>query len=190
MTALEFPLIPKQIYFREQPQAARILLDNSIKHEKVNYPFSVTNRTISFDYQKFFLKEIIAYRNALPIADCPVSMTDNKQIHYYTMEALDFLNNNNGINLANYHKHHKVVFDLTSTQEASLDFFHPVLTNWTMSGELKCDTPLAAKFELLSWKSTHQQFKCVLIEKQLKTPSWFESENKNDSQQIIELINW
>ena len=55
-----------------------------------NLAFAVTNRTISFDYQKLSLKEIIAYRNALPIADCPVSMTDNKQIHYNTLEALDF----------------------------------------------------------------------------------------------------
>ena len=34
MTAQEFVLIPKHIYIREQPHAAQILLDNSIKHEK------------------------------------------------------------------------------------------------------------------------------------------------------------
>ena len=34
MTAQEFVLIPKHIYTREQPHAAQILLENSIKHKK------------------------------------------------------------------------------------------------------------------------------------------------------------
>ena len=34
MTAQEIVLIPKHIYIREQPRAAQILLDNSIKHKK------------------------------------------------------------------------------------------------------------------------------------------------------------
>ena len=34
MTAEEFVLIPKHMYIRDQPHAAQILLDNSIKHKK------------------------------------------------------------------------------------------------------------------------------------------------------------
>ena len=34
MTAHEFVLIPKHIYISEQPHAAQILLDSSIKHKK------------------------------------------------------------------------------------------------------------------------------------------------------------
>ena len=34
MTAQEFVLMPKQIYIREQPNAAQILLDSSIEHKK------------------------------------------------------------------------------------------------------------------------------------------------------------
>ena len=34
MAAEEFGLIPKHMYIRDQPHAAQILLDNSIKHKK------------------------------------------------------------------------------------------------------------------------------------------------------------
>ena len=42
-----------------------------------------------------------------------------------------------------------MAFDLTSTQEASHDFFHPELTNCTISVELKFDAPLGENVELL-----------------------------------------
>ena len=66
------------------------------------------------------------------------------------MEALDFVfNNKHGISLAYYHNHYIMAFDLTSTQEASHDFINPELTKCTISVELKFDTPLAEKIELL-----------------------------------------
>ena len=90
------------------------------------------------------------YRNGLPIADTPISTTDNKKNYYNTLEALDFVfNNSHGISLANYSNHYIMAFDLTSTQEASDEFIHPELTNCTISMELKFDVPLAGNIELL-----------------------------------------
>ena len=66
------------------------------------------------------------------------------------MEALDILfNNSHGISMANYHNHYIISFDLTSTQEASPDFFYPELTNCTISVELNFDAPLEENVELL-----------------------------------------
>ena len=42
MTAEEFTLIPKQLYVKEQPHAARVLHDNTIKHK--NAQLSYFNR--------------------------------------------------------------------------------------------------------------------------------------------------
>ena len=79
-----------------------------------------------------------------------MSTTDNKRIYYNTLEALDFLfNNSYEINLANYHNHYIMAFDLTSTQEASHGFVHPELTNCTISVELKFDAPPGEDVELL-----------------------------------------
>ena len=108
-----------------------------------NTAYLGTNRTNPFRYQKFQLNEIIVYRKCLPIAETPVSTTDNKRIYYNTLEALDFVfNNSHGISLAYYHNHYMMAFDLTCTQEASHDFINPELSNCTISVELKFDAPL------------------------------------------------
>ena len=79
-----------------------------------------------------------------------MSTTDNKRIHYNTLEALDFdFNNSHGISLAKYHNHYIMAYDLTSTQKASHDFIHPKLTNCTISVELKFYAPLGENVELL-----------------------------------------
>ena len=115
-----------------------------------NTAYLGTNRTNPFHYQKFQLKEILVYRNGLPIAGTPVSTTDNKRIYYNTLEALDFVfNNSHGISLANYHNLYIMAFDLSSTPEASHDFIHPELTNCTISEKLKFDSPLLENVELL-----------------------------------------
>ena len=41
-----------------------------------------------------------------------------------------------------------MVFDLTSTQEATYDFIHPKLTISSLSVELKFDTDLSNKIEI------------------------------------------
>ena len=100
------------------------------------------------EQSRFIIKSLsgmksVWYRNGIPLASTPASTTDNKRIYYNTMEAVDFvLNDSHEISLANYHNHYIMVFNLTSTQEASHDFTHPYLTNWTISVELKFDAAL------------------------------------------------
>ena len=109
-----------------------------------------TNQTNPFHYQKYGLNAILFNRNGLLIAGCPVSTTDNKQLYYNTLKALDFVvKNSHGISLANYHNNYIIAFDLTSTQEASHDFIHPEFTNCTISVDVKFNTPLAENIELL-----------------------------------------
>ena len=115
-----------------------------------NTAYLGTNRTNPFHYQKLQLNEVLVYRNGLPIATTPGSTTDNKRIYYNKLEALDFVfNNSHGFSLANYHNHYTMAFDFTSTQEASHDFIHPELTNFTISVELKFDAPLGETVELI-----------------------------------------
>ena len=98
-----------------------------------------------------------------------MSTTDNKRINYNTLEALDFVfNNSHRISLANYHNHNIMALDLTSTQEASHDFFHPELTNCTISVELKFNASLGKLWSYFSWEKVHQQFTCLPIEKKAK----------------------
>ena len=130
--------------FAKEPVRRMILAMSS------NTAYLRTNRTNPFYYQKNSAKEIIVYRNGLPIAGTPVSTTDNKRMYYNTLEALDFVfNNSHGISLENYHNHYFMVFDLTSNQGASHDFIHPELTNCSISVELKFNAPLGENVELL-----------------------------------------
>ena len=109
-----------------------------------------SDRSNPFHYQKFGLNEIIVSRKGLPIAGTPISTSDNKIIYYNTLEALDFvLNTRHRISLANNDEHYIMAFDLTSTQEASHDFFYPELTNCTNSVELKFEAGLANNVELI-----------------------------------------
>ena len=73
-----------------------------------------TNRVNKFHYQIVGLNEIIVYQNGLPIVCCLVSTTDNKQLNYKKVEALDFVfNKSHGISLANNHNHYFIALDLT-----------------------------------------------------------------------------
>ena len=105
-----------------------------------NQAYLGTNCTNPFHYQKFNLSQIVVYRNGQPIAGTPVSTTFNHRIYFSTLEALDFLDKGgHGITLDNYPNHFTLVFDLTSTQEASHDFIHPELTNCSISVQLTLD---------------------------------------------------
>ena len=66
---------------------------------------------------------------------------DNKRLYYNSMSALAYLENGHEIPLSNFAHHFIMVFDLTSTQEATLDFIRE-LTNSPLSVELKFDTDL------------------------------------------------
>ena len=102
-----------------------------------------------FWYQKFDLSEITIYRNGLPIAGTPTSTIDDKRVYFSSLGSLAYIENGHGIPLNEFPNHYILVFDLTSTQEASHDFIHPELTNASITVELKFGTALGANTEIL-----------------------------------------
>ena len=65
------------------------------------------------------------------------------------MAALAYVENGHGISLSDFPNHYIMVFDLTSTQEATHDFIHPELTNSSLSVELKFGAALPRNIEIL-----------------------------------------
>ena len=65
------------------------------------------------------------------------------------MGALAFIENGHVISTADFPRHYIIVFDLTSTQEATHDFSHPELTNSSLSVELKFGAALSNNIEIL-----------------------------------------
>ena len=62
-----------------------------------------------------------------------------------------------------------MVFDLTSTQEATHDFIHPELTKSLLSVELKFDAALAHNVEIFFLGKKHLRSTLTLQETHLKT---------------------
>ena len=109
----------------------------------------IGNNTVNpFNYQKLGLREIKVFRNGFATAGSPMSAIDNKRLYYNSMSALAYVENGHGILLSEFSNHFIMVFDLTSTQEATLDFIHPELTDSSITVELKFDTALANNVEV------------------------------------------
>ena len=64
------------------------------------------------------------------------------------MSDLAYIDNGHGISLSEYPNDFVMVFDLTSTQQASHDFIHPELTNCSISIELKFLAALPSNIEI------------------------------------------
>ena len=114
--------------------------------------FIETNNINPYHYQKFDLSEGTVYRNGFATAGTPMLTNDNKRLYYNSMSALPYVENGHGIPLSDFAHHFIVVFDLTSTQEATHDFIHPKLTNSSLSVEPKFDTGLPNNIEIFSWE--------------------------------------
>ena len=115
---------------------------------KTNESFLGNNRQNPFQFRKSVLEQIYIYRNGMPVADSPISTNDNKRLYFNTISDLAFFDNGHGISLKDFPNHLIMVFDLTSTQEASHDFIHPKLTNCSISIELKFSTDLPSNNEI------------------------------------------
>ena len=111
--------------------------------------FNGTNNVNPFHFQKFDLREIIIYRNGFPVAGTPINTEDDKRIYFNSMGALAYVENGHGIPLAEFPNHYIMVFDLTSTQEATHDFIHPELTNSSITVELKFQKDLGSNIEVI-----------------------------------------
>ena len=82
------------------------------------------------------------------MADSPISTADDKRLYFNTISDLAYIDNGHGISLTDYPNHFIMVFDLTSTQQASHDFIHPELTNCSISVEFKFSVALPNNIEI------------------------------------------
>lgn len=113
-----------------------------------NTAFIGSNVTNPYNYQKFDLKSITVYRNGIPVAGTPLSTADNKRIYFNSLSSLAFVEGGHGIPLADFENHYVMVFDLTSTQQATHDYIHPELTNASITLEMIFGTALAQNTEI------------------------------------------
>ena len=120
-------------------------LDNCLN---MNEDFLGNSMQNPFHFQKFDLAQTFIYCNGLPVADSPISTTDNKRLYFNTISDLAYIDNGHGISLSDYPNHFLMVFDLTSTQQASHNFIHPELTNCYISIELKFSAALPTNIEI------------------------------------------
>ena len=77
-----------------------------------------------------------------------MSTVDNKRLYYNSLSALAYVENGHRNPLSEFSNHFKMVFDLTSTQEATHYFIHPELTISSISVELKFDTAFTNNLEV------------------------------------------
>ena len=115
---------------------------------KTNEAFLENKQFNPFNYRKINLEQTCIYRNGLPVADSPISTDDSKRVHFNTMSDLAYFDNGHGISLKDYPNYFIMVFNLTSTQQASHDFIHFELTNCSVSIELKFSAALAHNVEV------------------------------------------
>ena len=115
-----------------------------------NEAFLGNNRQNPFNFRKFDLDQIYIYRNDLSVADSPISTSNDKRLYFNTISDLAYIDNGPGISLTDYPNHFIMVFDLTSTQQASHDFIHPELTNSSIYIEMKFSAALPNNIEIFS----------------------------------------
>ena len=72
------------------------------------------------------------FQNGLTVADSPINTTDEKRLYFNTISDLGYIDNGHGSKFSEYPSHFIMVFDFTSIQQASHDFIHPELTNYSI----------------------------------------------------------
>ena len=100
-----------------------------------------------FHNRKFNLEQIFIQHNGLSVADSPISTDDSKRVYFNIMSNLAYIDILHGISLEDYPNHFFMIFDLMSTQQLSVEFIHPELTNYFVSIELKFSVALAHNVE-------------------------------------------
>ena len=122
-----------------------------------NAAFNDSNRYNPYHYQKFNLTEITVLVNGTPAVGTPLDTVDNKRAYISTLDALAYgPSESHGIPLDEYENHYVLVFDFTSTQEASHDFIHPELTGSTIALHMKfgANTPEPIEVFVLAEKAS------------------------------------
>ena len=101
-----------------------------------------------FHYQKFNLENITVYRNCYPTAATPLQTDNDKKLDLNSLEVLAFESHGHGIPFSDFPNHYVLVFDITSTQQASHDYLYPELTNGSISIDLRFSAELTDSLEL------------------------------------------
>ena len=131
----------EDIYMKEPVRRMAIAMNT-------NTAFGASNVHNPFYYGKHGLRSITVLRNGIPIVGTPMETTDSKRAYYKSLQALAFGHSSHNIPLNQFDNHFVLVFDLTSTEEASHDFVHPELTNCSLSLEMEFANNLAAPIEV------------------------------------------
>ena len=108
----------EDIFSRESIRRLAICLNT-------NEAFLGNNRLNPFHYRKIGLEQIYIYCNGLLVTESPISTDDDKRLYFNTISDLAYIDNGHGIKLSEYPGHFLMVFDLSSTQQASHDFINP-----------------------------------------------------------------
>ena len=113
-----------------------------------NSSFLGAKRENPFHFRKFGLESITVYRNGYPIAGTPLLTDDDKKLYLNSIDALAFTSHGHGVPIAEFTDHYVLVFDLTSTQQASHDYLYPELTNGSISIDLRFAKDITDNLEL------------------------------------------
>ena len=104
-----------------------------------------------FSYQKFGVQRVkIQLGNRVPLAGMPLNTSNNVRLSYKTITALGFTKSGNRRRLEDFEDNHFIlVFDLTSTEEASTNLTSfPELTGSSLTLKLYFSTALDDAVEL------------------------------------------
>ena len=107
-----------------------------------NEAFLGAKRVNLFHFQKFNLNSIKVYRNGYPVAGTPLQTENDKKLYLNSLEALAFGQHGHGVPYNDYANRYNLVFDLTSTEQASDDYLYPQLTNGSISISLRFSAQL------------------------------------------------
>ena len=91
---------------------------------RISHFRGTTIASTPFSYGKFGLQKVEIQRgNGVPIAGTPMDTGNSTRLYYNIISALGFNRSGNGILMQDFEDNHFIlVFDLTSTREASTSF--------------------------------------------------------------------
>ena len=116
----------------------------------LNASFTGTQATNPFHYQKLGLKSIQITRNGIPVGGTVLETVYNERAYFHSCWALGFSNGGHSVPPTDFDNHFVLVFDLTSTQEASQQLtVFPELTGAALNLCLEFTKALSSVVEVL-----------------------------------------
>ena len=134
-----------------------------------------TTASTPFSYEKFDLQKVELLRgNGLPIAGTPLNTSNDTRLFYNVITALGFERGGNGVALEDYQDNHfYLVFDLTSTTEASKSLtLFPELTGAGITLKVSFSNALPEAVELFLIGERISQIFIQILEKFQRIRRW------------------